>query len=322
MIGKAKKIGLIGWWGGKNEGDRYILEVLKRYFGGKFNLYLKKIPFNMNLLSLRWFNKLDFVLIGGGGLFTGRPPRPFSSFDRWCSRIKTPIGFLGIGVEEVTPEYIHVFKEILNKSAFFIVRDSGSYDLIRNYSDNILKAPDLSFLYPRQLTYEEKPTAVGINLRIWNFDKKRTYDNEAWSRAIKSLPGEKETIPLSFLSDLEDTQAMKHIDGKQNTEFNINIYRKVKVMIGMRLHSLIFAAHNSIPIIGISYAPKVRRFFQEVGLDEFCLNLDEYGRLKEVFVLVMRRHEEISKTLADYTKISRAALEDRMVKVNETIRMI
>ncbi len=43
--------------------------------------------------------------------------------------------------------------------------------------------------------------------------------------------------------------------------------------IGMRLHFLILASSNFVPVIALDYAPKVRAFMQSAGLDQYCLNL-------------------------------------------------
>lgn len=46
---------------------------------------------------------------------------------------------------------------------------------------------------------------------------------------------------------------------------------RARLVIGARLHSLIFAAHSGVPIIGIGYGPKVRRFLRALDLEEFCV---------------------------------------------------
>jgi polysaccharide pyruvyl transferase WcaK-like protein len=47
---------------------------------------------------------------------------------------------------------------------------------------------------------------------------------------------------------------------------------RARLVIGARLHSLIFAAHSGVPIIGIGYGPKVRRFLRALDLEEFCVD--------------------------------------------------
>jgi len=46
----------------------------------------------------------------------------------------------------------------------------------------------------------------------------------------------------------------------------VGLIGKCDMMVGMRLHSLIFAANTSVPFIGVSYDPKIDEFLREFGL--------------------------------------------------------
>jgi len=46
---------------------------------------------------------------------------------------------------------------------------------------------------------------------------------------------------------------------------------RARLVVGARLHSLVFAAHTGVPIIGIGYGPKIRRFLAALDLEEFCI---------------------------------------------------
>jgi polysaccharide pyruvyl transferase WcaK-like protein len=315
-----KKIGIVGWWGGKNAGDEYIKHCLTKVFEKDFKIKFIETPFNPNFWNLLNINRLDFLIIGGGGLFTKTPPHPFDTFNDWSKRLKIPFGFLGVGVQEVSDKYKSIIEEIIGRSAFFVVRDTGSYDLINSClsSSNIIKAPDLTFIYPYQTQRNEKKDKIGVNLRVWNFDRKRTYDNYNWCQAINKLEGIKKTIPLSFKENLEDNEALECIHGIKNYDFNISIYKDIKIMIGMRLHSLIFAVQNSIPVIGIAYTPKIERFFSELNLKEFCLKLYEYDLLDYTIQEALKRHKEISKKLQQYTSESNTII----TKTIKTIKNI
>lgn len=57
----------------------------------------------------------------------------------------------------------------------------------------------------------------------------------------------------------------------------------LQLMIGMRLHSLIFANSTNIPLIGIAYSPKVSAFLKSVGKEKECIDINDvtFERLKE-----------------------------------------
>ncbi len=318
----SKKIGITGWWGGRNIGDEYIKCSLKKAFEKHFRVDFVEVPFDPTFWNLWKINSLDFLIIGGGGLFTKMPPHPFEIFEKWGHRLRVPFGFLGVGVQEMPHQYRSVIESLIERSVFFVVRDTGSFNLLNSIASSrkIMRAPDLTFLYPYQTQSNVAKDKIGINLRVWNFDNERTYDHDKWCQAINRLEGIKKTIPLSFMESLDDREALGGIQGIKECDFNIRLYEDINIMIGMRLHSLIFAVHNSIPPIGIAYTPKVERFFSELNLNEFCLNVSEYPRLKETFQEVSLRHEDISKKLQKYTFESQVALANCMNSIKNIVK--
>jgi polysaccharide pyruvyl transferase CsaB len=67
------------------------------------------------------------------------------------------------------------------------------------------------------------------------------------------------------------------------------------LLIGMRLHSLIFAALSAVPMIGLSYDPKVKSFMGMIN--QPCLDLDELAQLGEAVDRVTSRTAEIKQKL-------------------------
>ena len=54
----------------------------------------------------------------------------------------------------------------------------------------------------------------------------------------------------------------------------IGVMSKMKLVMAMRLHSLLFAANSGVPSVGISYDPKVSSFVEYTGCGK-CLELEE-----------------------------------------------
>jgi len=60
------------------------------------------------------------------------------------------------------------------------------------------------------------------------------------------------------------------IDEPMETDLTIGVLSRMRVMVSMRLHGLVFAASQGVQLVGISYDPKVDAFLDSVG-EKLCL---------------------------------------------------
>ena len=100
-------------------------------------------------------------------------------------------------------------------------------------------------------------------------------------------------IPMQYPMDFEISESirskMKHdssiITGTYTPEVILGLTSKLELMVGMRLHSIIYAANRCVPLIGLVYEPKVGAFLNEIGqpsagytdkldYEEICRQLD------------------------------------------------
>ena len=124
---------------------------------------------------------------------------------------------------------------------------------------------------------------IGISIRRW-------MNTEVWTEQLKNyiikINGKEEYnfvfIPMQFPEDyktakefcdkIPHTFILSHSYG---TEELMSLIGNLDLLIGIRLHALIFAALMHVPFIGISYDPKIDSFLQAVnekaifGLDDF-----------------------------------------------------
>lgn len=63
------------------------------------------------------------------------------------------------------------------------------------------------------------------------------------------------------------------------TDFSdlIKDMNKVDIMIGTRMHSLIFATCLGLPVCSINYSPKVEGFMGQIGLKDFSFDLEKFS---------------------------------------------
>jgi polysaccharide pyruvyl transferase CsaB len=78
----------------------------------------------------------------------------------------------------------------------------------------------------------------------------------------------------------------------------LGIIAKTQMLIGMRLHALIFAASLGIPIVGMVYEPKVEGFMQYVGqVSAGNINSLETESLKKIIDEVWNNRDSIKENL-------------------------
>lgn len=86
------------------------------------------------------------------------------------------------------------------------------------------------------------------------------------------------------------------------------LFPNFSLVIGLRLHSLIFAALNAVPLLGISYDPKVRSFLK--AIDQPCLELSELDQMNSLLNQVLAGAKHIRRQLAG----QRQSLRDKAAR--------
>ncbi|WP_025691697.1 polysaccharide pyruvyl transferase CsaB [Paenibacillus zanthoxyli] len=156
---------------------------------------------------------------------------------------------------------------------------------------------------------------VGISVRYWEQDR-RELDAivEGLRQVCRTFPVHLRFLPFHLPSDTEASQyCMDKLGGDiaasgsvvslcEDADHPQKMLREVGtcgVLLGMRLHSLIYAAGRRVPLIGISYDPKIDHFLGRIN----CLpvgttaSLDSAALGKEIIRLlkdgeVWRREKE------------------------------
>ncbi len=82
------------------------------------------------------------------------------------------------------------------------------------------------------------------------------------------------TDDLSVLEDLADElgeEGRIHLLRERfRPETAQSLLGECDLVLGMRLHALIFSIIEGVPVVGLPYDPKVRHMLQEVGLGDYC----------------------------------------------------
>ena len=95
---------------------------------------------------------------------------------------------------------------------------------------------------------------------------------------------------------------------------------KMRLVIGLRLHSLIFAARQGVPIVSIDYDPKIRGFMElaEVG-GYLCNPVDPVESLIEKAEAAMAESDSITSRLRKSCREMRLRIEAEARRVAEVL---
>ena len=176
-------------------------------------------------------------------------------------------------------------RHAFSRSAYLSVRDAESADLLaqmRLPRERIEVVPDP--VMGLALRTDAAPSAsagertVGISVRFWNEDRSEL---EALSRSLKKLLAAGNVrlrfLPFHLPSDEAASQyvidrlgadhsQIERVSGITHPQDMLAQVAACDLLIGMRLHSLIYAASQYVPMVGISYDPKIDQFLHRLGM--------------------------------------------------------
>ncbi len=260
--------------------------------------------------------------------------------------IGTPVmyfnGGVGLIYNSMTKYYM---RNVCSKIDLITLRDKESENKLRalGIKNDVYIGADSVFTLHSRFNLEHHSNTIGINLRHWTYkeeymSKKNKKFSEEFGGSHSSFTGFKRTIsdvidqikkerkivlfPLSFLKkggdyDVGVLEDIINITGPQNTEIinkECTYHDLIKRMgsfdfiIGMRLHSLVFAAILNIPMIAISYDPKVDAFMKLIDQDEYIIKMADFK--KDVLL------KKIEKLMKNKAKI-RNKLKNKIPTISE-----
>lgn len=127
-----------------------------------------------------------------------------------------------------------------------------------------------------------------------------------WLR--ENYDAESVLIPFHYEEDREvcsviaerTNGAAKCLSEKYLSEDMLSIIGNMDVLVGVRLHSMIYAAIMGVPIIGVSYDPKCTAFLNSVGLDSLSTRETFSAEaFKAEFARVLETGKEQTATVAE-----------------------
>jgi polysaccharide pyruvyl transferase CsaB len=211
-----------------------------------------------------------------------------------AARFNKPVYIYAIGIGPLsTPGGKKYACSLLSKAKMITVRDTDSYQFIKKNLPNQpvqltadpalnLKAisPSKARMYLRKENVPVQKRLIGICLRPWMFkpgEREQLLNRIALTARKLAHDQRNHIVLLPFSSYSGDIKIMKDLakrfkpstytllSGKYQAKALKGICGLFSLMIGMRLHALILSASLGVPVIGLTYDPKMSHFLREIG---------------------------------------------------------
>lgn len=226
------------------------------------------------------------------------------------------------GVEAITVRESYSKKDLIEMGVAETLIEVTADPVV---SMELESAADGKALLSHYMTEEQlKKPKIGFALRG------KAYTKALENRILETVKGiQKEMdvtfvfIPFYFNEDIQAIDALKKVldgnvvflDQRHEAREILGITRELDVLVGERLHSLIFAGICHIPMIALSYDPKIEYFMETIeSKTEFHIQDFDPSALKDK----IKNTYEASEVLKHKLQVNMQALQMKLDK-NEAI---
>ena len=324
-----KKILLAGYYGFGNLGDEAILEMTLNQIleitdrknitvlSGNKEATSKKYNVNTidryNIFSI--INKLmksDALVFGGGSLLqditSKRSIYYYLFLVRLAKIMNNKVIMLSQGIGPLVSEHSkRAVKRTLGLVDYITVRDKHSKEFLEGIGmdkNKIFLSTDPVINLRAGENYVAKNSGrkkVCFSLRNW----KNADVSQRISELTEKLINDNIEccfIPFYYNEDLELIDEVEknvgdkaiYLKEKLTTNEAFDIIRSMDVLVGVRLHSLIFAAAANVPFVAVSYDHKVDHFANSVNMKVTCSidNIDAEVLYNDIIEKISNEDEE------------------------------
>lgn len=252
---------------------------------------------------LRVMGRVRLYINGGGSLIqdaTSRRSLLYYLFTLRAARWRgCKVLMYGCGIGPVSrPGDVALVRRVLNTCVDAItLREDASLAELKRFGvdkpETVLAADPVLSLQPApegetdalmaRLGLEPGGAYLGVCLRTWKgFEDKVPVIADAVRYARDRYGLTPVFLSVNHITDGDAADLVcAHLDGPQcilrqplSSELMLGLTSRMQAVISMRLHGLIFAAGQGVPLVGITYDPKVSGFLSYMG-QELYQDLDE-----------------------------------------------
>lgn len=282
----------------------------------------------------------DVLVMGGGSLLqdktSNRSLYYYLGLMRLAKKKRVKVILYANGVGPISAKINRrLTKKILNSIDMLTIREKFSYDFVKSLgvdgppmvitADPVFnlaestKKPEVREKL-RGLGLTEAPI-VGVMFRSWKGEEGYTKKiAELCDYMVEKYGVQVLILPMKYPADLKVSTAietqMRHrshvIRERLLPEENMLITSEMSLVLGMRLHAVIYAAIHSVPFLGFEYDPKVAYYTSELGqpLVSDLTRMDMEVLKREVDELYLNREAYAEKLAARTRSLQELAMEN------------
>lgn len=238
--------------------------------------------------------RCDGLISGGGSLLqdaTGWKTIPYYlAVLKLAQWYRKPTFVYAQGIGPVNRKWFYpAIRGVLGKCQYLSVRDAESAELLRRIGinrDRIEIVPDPVMGMSQveraaQSASNRIRPVIGVSVRFWNTDRTEL---DGIAQSLRSIAAARPDIIIRFLPFHipDDVAASRYVadrlvgippecsvefaEGAVHPQQMFTEVGACDLLIGMRLHALIYAASQFVPLVGISYDPKIDQFVNRLGM--------------------------------------------------------
>jgi polysaccharide pyruvyl transferase CsaB len=298
----------------------------------------------------------DLVLVGGGGLFhdyTGFIPDALLTEGNWgigfhctpailASIYQKPLMIYAVGVGPLYSKHAKQYTRAACAAAQTVtVRDAESKTLLVELGvpeEKVVVTADPAFSLvpvPQQISHGAKPL-VGVVVRQWNFGVHPVFwegelaagldlflernGGEIVFLPFQQFPGEAENdlaVSQRVRSRMKRQEQARVLEGTRSPAEVAGLLGSCDLVVGMRLHALIFSVVTRRPFVALRYDPKVTHAVDRVGRQRLSIDIGEI----DAAVLADLMGEALATPPADAGDLAALAVQNAQLAV-ETMEIV
>lgn len=319
----AKHVIMSGYFGFSNSGDDAILKsILESFKALDPNLNIKVLSKDPSLTEkeygvpavdrfklfdvIKSIKESDMLISGGGSLLQDKT----SSRSIWyyllimklAEHYNKKVFVYSNGVGPINKKFNRNFtRRVLNKVDYITLRDIDSYNFIKSIGVNnqnikVLSDPVFNLKEASDESIREKfdinKDTVLVSVRSWMNDEKLIDELVKFLNYLIDQGKNIVFMPMQMPRDTTisekiaaNLKSSKIIDEKYPVEILMNLMKNADFIVAMRLHAMIYAIHQNLPFIGLSYDPKtetlLKDFDESINIDVDGINYDDLTKAYE-----------------------------------------